>query len=217
MPDRKSLWAVLGLAAAIGMGLQLAGPSMIIVRHHEPYIPTKTGSGHMNPALASSLPAAGAPAEERPFWEDAVVPDPGGPPSVTTVVLPPFPDQTPRDYQAEVLALELGGETRKLADSLLLWFGKDPAAATQWLNQTARFEDLGPRLGTFALVMGGRDQMDTALAWVDAIPGEGVRHEARLRLYAQQVRQKKATRETLQQAGFGSEDIALILSGSLND
>lgn len=217
MPDKKCFWALLGVVVAIGLGLHLARPSILPVRPDTPPILSEKDSRHANSARPPILPAAGTPAEERPFWEDAVVPDPGDATPVATVILPSFPGQAQRDYQAEVLALETQGDAHKLADSLLLWFGRDPAAATQWLNQTRRFEDLAPRLGTFALEMGGRDQMDTALAWVDAIPDEGTRHEARVRLYAQQVRLKKATRETLQQAGFGSDDIALILGGSLND
>lgn len=157
-------------------------------------------------------------AVKRPFWEDASVPDVVDSHPPARVVLPPRSQPVIlRDYAAEVRELEHGGEARQLNDSLLLWFGQAPKEATDWINQTERFEDLAPSLGSLALSIASQGQMQTALAWVEAIPEEALRHEARLRLYAQQARQRKVNAEGLKAAGFSADDIAIIMGGSLGD
>lgn len=157
-------------------------------------------------------------AMERPFWEEASVPDLVTSDAPAQVVLQPRSGPlVQRDYEAEVRALEPNGEARQLNDSLLLWFDQNPKAATDWINQTERFDDLVPSLSSLALGIANQGQMQTALAWVEAIPDEAHRHEARLRLYAQQARQRKVNDEGLKAAGFSADDIAIIRGGSLGD
>ena len=157
-------------------------------------------------------------AVERPFWEEASVPDLVTSDAPAQVILPPRTGPSiQRDYEAEVRALEPDGEARQLNDSLLLWFDQNPKAATDWINQTERFDDLVPSLSSLALGIANQGQMQTALAWIEAIPDEAHRHEAKLRVYAQQARQRTVNDEGLKAAGFSADDIAIIRGGSLGD
>jgi len=155
---------------------------------------------------------------ERPFWEDAVIPDPGEdtPPVVVTIPRPQQPI-IQRDYEAEVRALEKEGAARQLNDSLTLWFDRDPTAATEWINQTERFEDILPSLNSLALGIANQGQLDTALSWAEAIPDQDARRETLIRIYAHEARQGRVTAESLQKAGFSPQDIATIFSGAFSD
>ena len=191
------IWAVLLLATSLGLYLGQAEDTLAAI-----------------PSATKPLPKT----VERPFWEEASVPDDVDSHPPARVVLPLRSGPVIlRDYAAEVRALEHGGDARLLNDSLLLWFAQAPKEATDWINQTERFEDLVPSLGSLALSIASQGQMQTALAWVDAIPENALRHEARLRLYAQQARQRKVDVEGLKTAGFTADDIAIILGGSLGD
>lgn len=156
--------------------------------------------------------------DEKPFWEEAEVPDPGfDEPAAVAIVPKPSSPIMARDYAAEVRAFEKDGQAGPLNDSLMLWFNQDPTAATEWINETERFEDISPSLHSLAQGIAHQGHLDTALTWADSIPDPAQRHETLLRIYAHEARQRRVTRETLQQQGFSQEDITVIFSGELGD
>lgn len=208
------------LALSLLVGYQLAQPEATRLASKQDKAPSSAQpiEDLLQTNKPTSLVAADPIQVERPFWEDAVVPDPEGP-DLPTKTIPPKPVRPTvvRDYAAEVHLLENGGEPQKLNDSVLLWFNQDPAAATAWINETERFDDLIPSLGSLAEGIALQGQLDTALAWVEAVPNEASRHETLLKIYAHEARQQRVNAAGLQQVGFSPEDISKILSGALDD
>lgn len=157
-------------------------------------------------------------AEEKPFWEEAVIAEPTTvrEPTEAVVMLPAGP-AVQRDYAAEMKGLENAGKPQQLQDTLLLWFDQDAQAATAWVNETNRFEELGASLGSLAQNIANRGHLDTALHWAESITDPVVKHDTRMRIYAQEARRRRVDGESLKQAGFEPQDIETILSGALGD
>lgn len=211
--------ASIGLILAVMLGFQMAQPDHAENPESNRYAAGNSHTSDAVPAASVTKKATTGAAAERPFWEDAVVLEPtGGPGPATETVFPqPTAADAPRDYKAEVLSLEHGGEARRLNDSLLLWFTQDATAATVWINDTERFDDIKPSLGSLALNIAGQGQIETALVWADSIQDEASRHDTRMRIYAREARQKRINAGDLGRLGFNQEDIATILSGALGD
>jgi len=221
IPEKYRLLAIaiLLLLTAVMVGIYLAAPQA----EHKPAQTSETSNPrlptHTLTATAASVqkpvPAAG---EDRPFWEDAVVPDPARP-RLPLAALPPQRNAPaiPRDHAAEMRAIEAQGSAAQINDTLQLWFAQDPEAATAWVNQTPRFADLAPSLGSLAQSIASTGAVETALLWANAISDPTQRHETRLRIYAQEARSRRVTAVRLQELGFSPTDIQIILSGTLTD
>lgn len=202
---------------AILAGLFLAQPEAASV---SPQPPQQASTAHNTKLDGPSSTAHSNMTEEheRPFWKEAEVPDSGVDEPAAVAIIPRRPSSEPlRDYAAEVKAFEKSGEIRQLNDSLMLWFNQDPTTATTWINETEHFEDIAPSLHLLAQGIANSGHLETALAWADEISDTAKRHETLLRIYAHEARQRKVTRESLQQQGFSQDDIAVIFSGALGD
>ncbi|SKA77726.1 hypothetical protein SAMN02745166_00418 [Prosthecobacter debontii] len=221
MPKNRFLLVsiLLSLAVAVGIGFFLGQPSNDTPRPgHQPTQETpmarNTQPGH---AGTSSL-SAEINQVDKPFWEDADVPDPGEDEPAALAVIPrPQGTIIVRDYESEVKALEKDGDMQQLNDSLMLWFHQNPSAATAWINETERFEAIAPSLHLLAQGMASQGHLDTALTWADSITDPAKRQDTLRRIYAHEARQRRVTREALQQKGFSQEDITVIFSGELGD
>lgn len=221
MPKNRFLLVsiLFSLAVAIGLGVFLAQPSHETPRPGRQDTQEKLAVQKTKPAHASSpLASTATDQDDKPFWEEADVPDPGEDEPAAVAVIPrPQGPIIVRDYESEVKALEKDGDTQQLNDSLMLWFNQDPTAATDWINETEHFEAIAPSLHLLAQGMANQGHLETALTWADSISDPGKRHETLLHIYAHEARQRKVTREALQQQGFSQEDIAVIFSGELGD
>jgi hypothetical protein len=163
------------------------------------------------------------PKDEPPFWLSAIVPDPIRPRLPTPAIIPrglgsPI---SAAEVSARVLALEATpaspANAARLNEQIILWFDLAPEQATEWLNQTARFGELGSSLTTIAENIAVSGHSEVALAWVDSISDDDARHSALMRIYAHQARQNRVNEATLKQMGFNEQDIAQILGGGLLD
>jgi hypothetical protein len=194
---------------------------------------------HVNAATDSAAPAVNhvsasasvvlrdrllrAPKEEPPFWLSAVVPEPAKPRLPTPAIVPVSTGAgiTPAEVASRVSELEATPSSpdnaARLNAQIVLWFSLAPDQATEWLNQTARFDELGSSLSSIAENITSSGHADTGLVWAESIPDEATRRATRMLLYAHQVRQNKVTDSELQQLGFDAQEIAQIRSGSLVD
>jgi len=164
-----------------------------------------------------------APKEEPPFWLSAVVPEPVKPRLPTPAIVPVSTGAgiTAAEVASRVFELEATPSTPENAASLnaqiVLWFSLAPDQATEWLNQTTRFDELGISLSSIAENITSAGHADTGLVWAESIPDEATRRATLMLLYAHQVRQNKVSESQLQQLGFDAQEIAQIRSGSLVD
>ena len=159
--------------------------------------------------------------EEPPFWLSAIVPEPARPRLPEPAIIPVGKGAgiTAAEVADRVAELEAAPSTpesvARLNEQIILWFNLAPEQATEWLNQTARFDELGACLSSIAENITTSGHMDTALVWAESIPDEAARRSTLMLLYAHQVRQNKVSESQLQQLGFDAEEIAQIRSGSL--
>jgi hypothetical protein len=164
-----------------------------------------------------------APLEEQPFWLSAVVPEPTRPrlPKPAIIPLSTGSGITAAEVASRVSDLESRPSTpenaARLNEQIILWFSLAPEQATEWLNQTARFDELGSSLSSIAENITAEGHGDTALVWAESIQDETMRRATLKLLYAHQVRQNKVSEAELQQLGFDEQEIAQIRSGSLVD
>lgn len=164
-----------------------------------------------------------APTEEPPFWLSAIVPDPIKPRLPTPAIIPRSLGSpiNAAEVSARVLALESTPTTpanvARLNEQIILWFDLAPEQATEWLNQTARFDELGSSLTAIAESIAISGHSDTALTWVDSISNDDARHSALLRIYAHQAKQNRVDEARLRQLGFNDHDISQIFGGGLLD
>jgi len=164
-----------------------------------------------------------APKEEPPFWLSAVVPEPASPRLPKPAIIPVSTGSgiTAAEVASRVSELEAAPSTPENAASLnaqiVLWFSLAPEQATEWLNQTTRFDELGSSLSSIAENLTSAGHGDTALVWAESIPDKAARRATLMLLYAHQVRQNKVSDSQLQQLGFDAQEIAQIRSGSLVD
>lgn len=147
-----------------------------------------------------------------------MVPEPARPRLPTAAVVPRRTGPAPtRDYAAELQEWSQAGQVTAMNETLVLWFQSNPNAVTDWLNAAAELEPLAPAMAQVAEQLAGEGQGDVALVWADAIPDDGRRREARLRVFARQARHGGMTEEALKAAGLSAEEVRQVLSGALTD
>lgn len=204
---------------AAGLGFYVAAPSLTQpqgeVRGNR-----KASAVVASSAAPSSTPAMGEDSAdgERPFWEDAVVPEPTRPRLPTAAVVPRRTGPViPRDYAAELQQWSQAGNVTAMNETLVLWFQSNPNAVTDWLNAAPELEPLAPAMAQVAEQLAGEGQGEVALVWADSISDDGRRREARLRVFARQARHGGMTEAALKAAGLNAEEVRQVLSGALTD
>ena len=218
--------ALLGVIVCAGwIGYRIGEPE--ITRSRDDVAALSTASaGQEAPASARSTlrnSPLKAPNEEPPFWLSAVVPEPARPRLPTPAIIPGSTGSgiTAAEVASRVSELEAAPSTpenaARLNAQIVLWFSLAPEQATEWLNQTNRFDELGSSLSSIAENLTSAGHGDTALLWAESIPDEAARRATLMLLYAHQVRQNKVSESQLQQLGFDAQEIAQIRSGSLVD
>lgn len=224
------LTGIAGAAAlllAVGAGWRLAGGSLkkgvSIASTSSPMTTDQSGPEPSSRALAS-VSAGSRPyqnpvqaAEPPPFWERARVPEPANPRLPSPAKIPARDPAAARDFAAEMPGIEAKGAAADLNSAAIGWFGQDPVAATDWLNQTARFAELSPAVGVIAEQIASSGDGELAEQWTAEIPDLEYRHQVELEVLSMRYRFGEITREQVLERDLTEREITGVIGGEFSD
>jgi hypothetical protein len=156
--------------------------------------------------------------EDTPFWFSAIVPEPLIPRLPTAAAIrgvASAPDAALKTAARlrEIESAPATPENLQLYnDQAVVFYNQDPVAATEWLNQTAGYDHLGPALASIATSLAERGRLDIAHLILENHPDPATRRSAVLDIYALRARNGQVTRADLDAAGWEKADIEHIFT-----
>jgi hypothetical protein len=171
----------------------------------------KNSTTHPNKATTS---------RDAPFWESAIVPDPGehipAPtirPEDLGIVVPAVPIP-PTETLTKAIA---ENDLPLIQSAALAWFQQDPASARDWLASQQDLENLQPAISSIANHIADHGEINAAMVWANIITEPTLRESTLFDIQALALRNNRITPEQIITDGLSPERVAELRSGAAGD